>query len=121
MDSKNSPSSEVKYLLDECITIHWPFNLGKPHDDCISSVDIIGHGAKDEEVLNLALKLKRVLVTSDMKFTLKILLKNQPVYFQKMDGERYFIKPTIEKLENVGRCDDHLAQFLLCQERIIVP
>lgn len=117
---KNSPNSEVKYLLDECITIHWPFNLGKLHD-CISSVDIIGHGAKDDEVFDLAIKLNRILVTSDKRFTLKILLNNQPVYFQKMNGERFFIKPMVEKLENVGNCDDHLTQFLLCQERIIAP
>ena len=113
-------NTKPKYLLDECITIHWPYNVGKIHD-YVSSVDLIGHGAKDGEIFNLALKLNRTIVTSDMKFTLRILLNNHPVYFQKMNGERYFIKPQAEKIENVGKCNDYVTQFLLSHEKIIIP
>ena len=109
-----------KYLLDECITIHWPYNVGDLKD-YVQSVDIIGHGAKDEEVFELAKKLNRILVTSDQRFALRILIKNHPVYFQKMDGERYLIKPTIKKMETVGKCDDVITQYLLKEAEIIVP
>lgn len=110
-----------KFLLDECITIHWPYNTGDI-DDYVSSVDIIGRGAKDDEVFDLAKKLNRILVTSDMKFTLKVLLMNQPVYFQKQNGERYFVKPNIGKKENIGKCNDFVTQYLLSEEdEIIIP
>ncbi len=109
-----------KYLLDECITIHWPYNVGNLHD-YVKSVDVIGHGAKDEEVFELAKKLNRILVTSDMKFTLRVLLMNHPVYFQKMNGERYFIQPNVEKKEDVGECDDLITQFSLKEETIVIP
>lgn len=109
-----------KFLLDECITIHWPYNNGDI-DDYVSSVDVIGHGAKDDEVFDLAKKLNRILVTSDMKFTLKVLLMNHPVYFQKQNGDRYFVKPTIEKKEHIGKCNDFVTQYLLKNDEIIIP
>ena len=113
-------NTKLKYLLDECVTIHWPYNTGEIHD-YVNSVDLIGHGANDDKVFELALKLNRILVTSDMKFTLKVLLDNHSVCFQKMNGERYFIKPQAEKIADVGKCDDYITQFLLKSEEIIIP
>lgn len=47
---------------------------------------------------------------------------NEPVYFQKQNGERCFVKPKIEKKENIGKCNDFVTQYLLSEEdEIIIP
>ena len=112
--------SKTKLLFDECVSIKKSYTMGEP-DDFMRSVDVIGSGAKDEEVFDLAKKLNRVVVTSDIKFTLKIILDNHPVCFQKDDGERYFIKPKVNKMKKLINHNDLITQFLLKEETIIIP
>jgi len=111
---------KTKLLFDECVSIRLSYKTSEL-DDYMRSVDVIGSGAKDEEVFELAKKLNRVLVTSDIKFTLKILLDNYPVCFQKNNGERYFIKPKVKKMEKLINYNDYITRFSLKEEKIIIP
>ncbi len=106
--------SKTKLLLDECVSIDGTFNP-REQNDLLRTVDLIGCGAEDEEIFDLAKKLKRTIVTRDIKFALKILLENHSVYFQKINGDRFFIQPKVEKIDN------YITEFLLREETIIIP
>ena len=49
--------SKPQYLLDECVTTHFPFSVEKSKKaGFVSSVKKVGRGAKDNEVFEFAKK-----------------------------------------------------------------
>jgi hypothetical protein len=113
-------SIKPSFLLDECVLIHWP-NILQDLRDYSLSANMVGCGAKDELVLETAIKQNRILVTSDMRLALFTLLENHPVLFLRNNGKKYYVKPSIEKVESIAIID-HTTKFLLNREdEIIIP
>jgi len=81
MTKKKNSFSKIGHscLLDECITIHWPHSIQLLTSEYVSSVSKAG--AKDEKVLNYAIKHNQTLVTADIRLTLWTILENHPSYF----------------------------------------
>ncbi len=111
-----------KYLLDECIGINWPSMQRNLKDfDYVSSVDVVGRSAKDEKVLEYAIKFNRILVTADKKFAITAIFTNVQLVYIDSNGKTYFMKPSIEKIEEVEISDD-LTKFVSNHdEQIIIP
>ena len=113
-------NTKPSFLLDECVIIHWPHILRDLRDYSLSS-NTVGRGANDDLVLETAIKQNRILVTSDMKLALFTLLENHPVLFLRNNGKRYYVKPSIDKVESLAILD-HATKFLLDKEdEIIIP
>lgn len=114
-----STINKEKFLIDECITLHWP-HIVNDLKDYVTSVNIVGVGAPDEAVLKAAVKSGRTLVTCDIRLTLNAIIANHKVLFQKQNGKRYFIQGNSKKIKRVCLIDN-LTRFLLEQRKIIIP
>ena len=110
---------KAKIVLDECVVYHWPNYLCKMKD-YVLSVNVVGQGAKDEEVLELAKKQKRPLVTGDIRLALYCILDNHPVIFLKHNGKAYFVKPSLQDIEFFGKIDP-LTKHMLEKDEVIIP
>ena len=110
-----------KYLLDECIGINWPSMHRNLKDfDYVSSVEVVGRSAKDEKVLEYAIKSNRILVTADKKLAITAIFTNVGMVYIDSNGKTYFMKPSIEKIQQVEISDD-LTKFMSNQDQIIIP
>ena len=110
-------SKSSEYLLDECITIHWRNSTRLLDGKYRSSISVVGRGAKDEQVLNYAIKTNRTIVTADMRLTLWAIFENQDVIFCRRDGQRFLINAKSKKLEMSNPHD----LYLLERETFTVP
>ena len=115
--------SKPQYLLDECVTTHFPFSVAKSKKaGFVSSVKKVGRGAKDNEVFEFAKKKNLIVVTNDQKFSLHMLLENKTIVYQFRDGKRVKIKPMLEKMDHVARFhDDEITAHVLEFDEIIIP
>lgn len=96
---------KAKYLLDECNSNRKCFRSGL----FVSSVDLIGQGASDKEILELSKSLKIPIVTSDKKFALNVLLENESVIYS-WGNKTTMIIP---KIINDQRFSSPLTHYLL--------
>lgn len=104
--------SEDKYLLDECAQIDSA--LAEKYNYTLSR-DIIGMGAKDEVVLNVAIEKQFVLITGDKKLALHAILHNQKVVFQYCKTKhRVIIEPKLTEYY------DPISQYIL-QHDVVAP
>lgn len=104
--------SDDKYLLDECAQID--STLAEKYN-YTQSRDIIGIGAKDEVVLNVAIKKQFVLITGDKRLALHAILHNQKVVFQYCKTKhRVIIEPKLTEYY------DPISQYIL-QRDIVAP
>jgi len=101
---------KAKYLLDEC-NGNKSFRGGL----FIRSVDLVGQGASDEEVLKLSKSLKIPIVTSDKKFVLNILLDSNPVIY-KCKNKTTMIIP---KVIHDQRFSDPVTHYILDSQNVI--
>ena len=87
------PKSKSRYLLDECITIHdigYYVNGAKN----IHSVQVLGNGAKDSQILKYVKDNKMILVTADKKFVVNSLAEGVSVVYKcSQTGKELFLKP----------------------------
>ena len=115
--------SKPQYLLDECVTTHFPFLIEKSKKaGFVSSIKKVGRGAKDNEVFEFAKKKNLVVVTNDQKFSLHMLLENKTIVYQFRDGKRVKIKPMLEEMDHVAKFhDDKISAHVLEFDEIIIP
>jgi len=100
----------MKFILDECVDKNT--SLG---DDFISSVDVLGRGASDKEVLKLANDTKTTLVTNDRQFILDALIENKSVWYQE---KGILIKPVIQ---SDLKYSDVLTYYCQKTKKIVIP
>lgn len=102
----------MKYLLDECITIHhtdYHVNGAKN----INSVQVLGKGVKDFQILEYVKDNKMVLVTADKKFVVNSLVEGVSVVYKCSNtGKVIFLKP---------RKFDRIATYLKRKSDVIRP
>jgi len=107
-------------LLDECLTcdfsLTYPITKQFPR-----SVDVLGEGAKDKEILDYILKQNYGLVTADIRFSLLALWNNVPVIFHKYDGFRCYIRPSSKQLERVICRNERITNYLLQHDEVVIP
>lgn len=101
-----------KYLLDECVSA----KVGFFDNVFAQSVDLIGRGASDQEVLKLSKSLKIPIKTSDKRFALSILLENEPVLY-KCENKTTMIIP---KIINDPRFSDPVTYYLLKTQSVVI-
>lgn len=83
----------MKYLLDECITIHEADYYVKGAKN-IQSVQVLGSGVKDSQILKYAKDNKMILVTADKKFVVNSLAEGVSVIYKcSHTGKELFLKP----------------------------
>jgi len=109
----------MKYVVDECITIHYPENyLGS---NFIKSIDVVGPGANDDKVLSLAVRLKCGLITRDRKFAIHALWDAKSVIYHKPDGTRIQIKPNKKKLRPMVTQSMRITNYLRENDKVVIP
>jgi rRNA-processing protein FCF1 len=102
----------MKYLLDECITIHDSdyYVTGVKN---IRSVQALGEGVKDSQILKYAKENKMVLVTADKKFVVNSLAEGVSVVYKcSHTGKELFLKP---------RKFDRITTYLKRKSDVIRP
>ena len=101
-----------KYLLDECNNTRADIK----NKLFVRSVDLIGIGASDQEVLKLSKSLKIPIVTSDKRFALSILLENESVVYRCKE-KTYLITPNIVSDPGLS---DPVTHYLLKTQSVII-
>jgi len=101
------------YLLDECCNEKKHIEI----EQFAKSTDIIGTGATDEEVFELAKKMKIPVITCDIRFALRMLIKNYPVVL-RFDGKTVYMKP--DSKEDVS-LSDSITYYLHNTDSIVIP
>ena len=113
---------KAKYLLDECVSIHFPYSIVKSRKEgFVESVKKVGRGAKDETISEFAKKKNLIVVTNDKKFSLNMILENRIIIYQFSDGRRIRITPIIEQMDHIAKFHDEVSAYLLKFDEIVVP
>jgi len=98
-----------KYLLDENVSCKKDTIVDS---DSIRAVDILGRGASDDQVLELAQKTKTIIITNDKRFIVQALGDLRPV----VDYNRgILITPKVEKYT------DMITAYLQKTKGIVIP
>lgn len=104
-----------KYLLDECVSIHFP----SKNEDFLNSINILGAGAKDDKILRYVKKTNMILISCDKKFSLNIACDQEPVIFiDRKDGQAY--KLTAEKDPDLGKFYDPVTYYIQKTQNVII-
>lgn len=103
---------KAKYLLDECNG-----SRSSRGGLFVRSVDLIGGGASDQEVMKLSKRIGTIIITCDKKFVLNILLDNNPVIY-KCENKTTMIIP---KIINDPMFSDPITHYLLSSETVVIP
>lgn len=102
----------MKYLLDECITIH-EIDYYVHGAKNIHSVQVLGKGAKDHQILKYAKDNKMILVTADKKFVVNSLAEGVSVIYKcSHTGKELSLKP---------KRFDRIATYLKRKSDVIRP
>ena len=101
------------FVLDECMTMKKHYATG----NFVKSTDVIGPGASDEEVFELAKKLKVPVITKDKLFVLNMIIQNYPVVYIR--GARAFYIES--KVVEDPKYSDPITYHLLTTDNIIIP
>ena len=101
------------FLVDACASME----ENRQSEEFVQSCDIIGGDASDEEVFELAKKLKVPVITFDKLFALEMILSNYPVIFRGK-GKTYFIKPSIEE---DAKYFDAVTYHIAKTNEVIIP
>ena len=110
----------MNFLLDENITSHFKF-VYPDTEQYPKSIDVLGRGVKDEEILTYILKHNQGLITSDCEFSLTALWNNVPVIFHKRDGTRYYTKPKSKQLEKAFTWTEFITGYILIHDEVVRP
>ena len=113
----------MNWVIDQCVTMHFPFEYHK-EKNMVRSVDVVGWHAFDSEILDYIIKNNyHGLITADYKFSLKTLLCDKDVLFHKPSGERFHLQlktkslsPSI-KVENYDEITGYIAE----SDQVIIP
>ena len=109
-----------QFLLDECI----PLGINEMiFGDCVRSIDLLYCGAPDEMVFEEAKKRELTIITSDVRFVLWSITKNQDIIFQNNKCERYFIHSESKLIDTncFYKPVDKKTKYLLMNDMIVVP
>ena len=109
----------MKYVVDECVSIHWPNEYSS--SNFIRSIDVVGCGATDDKVLSLVGRLKRGLVTSDRKFAMMAVWDNKAVIYHRTNGVRTYIKTTKKKLRPIFQRSQLATHYLMQNNDVVRP
>ncbi len=104
---------KAKYLVDQCSSNRRCFK--KPV--FVHSVDLIGEGASDQEVLKLSKRLGTIIITCDKRFALDILLGGDPVICD-YENQTSMIVP---KIINDPIFSDPITHYLLSSQTVVIP
>lgn len=108
-----------QYLLDECVPLGGIKSILQTISDFELSLTKVGIGAKDEKVLECAIKNNQTLVTLDKRLAFHAILENQTIIFQHANGDCFIIKTNIEKIPR--RKFDRVTKYILRNDEIILP
>ena len=109
----------MKFVVDECISIHYPDKYSG--SNYIKSIDVVGCGASDDKVLALVRRLRCGLVTRDRKFAIHALWDAKTVIYHKPNGARIQIKPNKRKLRPIFPESVRLTNYALENEEVVIP
>lgn len=101
-----------KFLLDECACN----KDGFCGTDFVRSTDVLGFGATDDQVFELAKKMKVPIITKDKGFALKILSEKYPVIYS-CGNTMAFIIP--KKVELNRKYSDPVTFYLLNSQTVV--
>ena len=101
------------YLVDECCNERKNIEI----EQFAKSTDIIGSGATDEEVFELAKKLKVPVITADQIFVLNMIIENSIVIFKRGIRTFYIESKVVEDI----KYSDPVTYYLQTHDTIIVP
>jgi len=101
-----------KYLLDECACNSKTFG----GTDFVRSVDLVGMGATDDQIFELAKKMKITIVTKDKGFALKILSEKYPVIYSCGETMAFVIP---KKVELNRKYSDPVTFYLLNSQSVV--
>jgi hypothetical protein len=120
MMEKASPDFQLKYLIDECVTMV-PQDIAAKN--CINCKEILPEGTPDEAVLEEATKRGLIVITNDIRFVLNTVIQNRCIVYQNNKGERHYIKGSSELIaKNCKRRNpDAKTKYLLLNDDIIFP
>lgn len=112
-----------RFVLDECIEVK--NKLVRKKFGFVNAKDITKEGTHDDELLEKAKKKNLTLITTDIRFALRTIVKGTEIIFQDHYGTRTFIparKTTVVEYNcNNQKYSSLLTYYLQDSEEIIIP
>ena len=105
----------MRYLIDACIDMK---KQATKKRDIVSVQRVLGDGTPDSEVLDYAIKKNLILVTNDMKASLRAAMRNHPVYYTGYQGG-FEIKA--KRTEDAVRFRDPITFYALENDEVVIP
>ena len=109
----------MKWVVDECVSIKWPNEYSG--SNYIKSIDILGPGVKDSNIMSVTRKLKRGLVTADNEFANHAIWCIKTVIYHKSDGTRFKMKLTRRKLRPMVTQGRRITNYLRENDKVVIP
>ena len=104
-----------KYLIDACLSLKKGVCDGS---EFVLAQDVLGEGTPDSEVLDYAMKKNLVLITNDMKFALRIAMKNQTALFYTRGGKSFLINA---QETPSAKFSDSLSFYAVENDEVVMP
>ena len=106
------------FFLDACVAQGIKDLSSEQH---MFSSDVIPHNASDDTVFEEAKKRNRIVVTKDIGFIVKTLIKNESIVFQTKDGKRILLAGKLIDEDCPHRSVGKKTKYLLKNNEIVVP
>jgi len=87
----------------------------------LSSTDILPNTASDDCVFDEAKKRNRIVITKDIGFIIRTLIKNENIVLQTQDGTRILLAGVTIDQNCSSKGPDKHTKYLLKNDEIIIP
>ncbi len=106
------------FFVDACI----PQGIKElSSDQYVFSTDILPCNASDDCVFEEAKKRNRIVITKDIGFIIRTLIKNENIVLQTQDGKRILLAGIIIDQNCPHKSVDRRTKYLLKHDEIIIP
>jgi len=90
-------------------------------DQYLLSIDILPHNAPDDCVFEEANKRNRIVITKDIGFIIRTLIKNENIVLQTFDGKRILLAGITIDQNCPSKGLDKRSKYLLKNDEIVIP
>ncbi|PBO84538.1 MAG: hypothetical protein COA77_08845 [Thaumarchaeota archaeon] len=87
----------------------------------LSSIDVLSRDASDDCIFEEAKKRNRIVITKDIGFVIRTLIKNENIILQTFDGKRILLSGITIDENCPSKSPDKRTKYLIKNNEIMIP